>query len=515
MRKFVIALLLLVWPTMAFAEWHKAESDHFVVYADDRASDVQKFAEMLEKYHSAMEFVTRRKVEKPSPSNRVTIYAVGSERKVKKLYGDKKSLVAGFYVPRAGGSVAFVPDISTGRRSLDFTFIVLLHEYAHHFLISSYRQTMPRWMNEGAAEFYASAHFEKDGSVWVGRAANHRAGEIFYSREVPLEQLFDDELYRAQKKYKHDSYYGRSWLLYHYLAFEKSRSGQLSEYLKRIGEGIPSPRAALDVFGPIEQLEKELEDYLKVKTITSFKLPPRLLSPSAVTVTRLAEGEAAMMPLVIESKRGVTRKEALELVNEARQLAAQYPEDAGVLAALAEAEFDSGNNDLAIAAADKAIEIDPSRTNAYVQKGYALFDLAADADDTASAYRAAFKPFQDLNGLENDHPLPLIYLYRQYIEQGKEPSDLARRAIERAAMLAPFDKSLWMNVGMMQAVEGKIELAQWSLRSVASDPHGGGMADMAQAYIDAMNSAPEGEPFDLSKVPPPLPQIEIPDPESD
>ncbi len=57
-----------------------------------------------------------------------------------------------------------------------------------------------------------------------------------------------------------------------------------------------------------------------------------------------------------------------------------------------------------------------------------------------------------------------------------------------------------MSVGFMQALEGKVELAVLSLSSVANDPHGGGMARQAQAYIAALRNAPEGKPFILDTI---------------
>ncbi|MBA4051934.1 MAG: hypothetical protein C0472_08675, partial [Erythrobacter sp.] len=103
----ILALGALTTP--AAAEWYEASSEHFVIYADDKAADIRKFSENLERYHSAMVFVTGRKSDTPSPSNRVVIYVVGGQRAMRSLSGDRK--VGGFYIPRAGGSRAFVQDI--------------------------------------------------------------------------------------------------------------------------------------------------------------------------------------------------------------------------------------------------------------------------------------------------------------------------------------------------------------------------------------------------------------------
>jgi len=62
---------------------------------------------------------------------------------------------------------------------------ILLHEYAHHFLISSQRSAMPKWVSEGAAQFFASAAFEGDGSVKIGRPNGSRGFELTYAVRVP------------------------------------------------------------------------------------------------------------------------------------------------------------------------------------------------------------------------------------------------------------------------------------------------------------------------------------------
>lgn len=493
------------------AGWVKAESPHFVVYADDSARDVGKFAEILERFHSAMALVTGRKDETPSPSNRVVIFAVGNTTQVQKLLGDKSRTLAGYYIPRAGGSRAFVPNISVASTETDFSLIVLLHEYAHHFLLSSSRAAMPRWMNEGAAEFFASAKFGRDGSVGIGRPANHRATELAYADDVKVEELLDQTIYAARKSKRYDAFYGRSWALYHYLVFENlqsgPRKGQLRAYASAIAAGKPEREAAISAFGDLAQLEKDLDAYTKRSRMTYFHLTPEKIASAGVTTTLLSPGESAVIPLRIQSQRGVSREQALELLPRVREVAARYPGDAGVLEALAEAEHDAGNYEAAVAAADKAIAIDPTRANAYVQKGYALFSLAeaAPPEKQASAFKAAMKPFEALNKLENDHPLPLIYFYRSFAQQGKEAPELARHALERASTLAPFDRGLAFQAAVMQAREGKIALAKSNLATLAADPHGGSLASAAQKLALALADVEEGGKWDGA----------VPDPEEE
>lgn len=114
----------------------------------------------------------------------------------------------------AGGSRAFVQDNRNQASGYpDFSTIVLLHEYAHHFLMSSSRFAKPRWFNEGAAEFFAAASFERDGSMWVGRPAQHRAGDLAFADPVPVRELLDPALYEQKKVKGYDTFYAKSWLL--------------------------------------------------------------------------------------------------------------------------------------------------------------------------------------------------------------------------------------------------------------------------------------------------------------
>lgn len=514
--KFWTALLLaLAISSPASAKWFEASSDHFVIYADDSEKDIRRFAENLERYHSAMEFLTGRDLETPSPSSRVTIFVVGDQRDVRRLAGGNSKNIAGFYVPRASGSIAFVQDIRFKSGYPDFSTVILLHEYAHHFLMSSSRYGMPRWFNEGAAEFYAATTFKSDGGVMIGRPAQHRANDFTYADKVSVEELLDEELYEKNKGKRYDAFYAQSWLLYHYMTFTPERAGQMRDYQLALFNGTPPPKAAREAFGDMDQLQKDLRSYLRQRRMFFVNLTPDKLSIGPVTVRELPKGEAEMMDVRIRSQRGVNREQAEELLIEAREIAAYYPNDPGAQTVLAEAEYDAGNNAEAIAAADRALAADPTRANAYVQKGYALFRMAEDAEpaDRDAAYGRAMAAFSKLNRIENDHPLPLIYYYRSYTQRGKEPPENARHALERAAQLAPFDHNLAMQAAFMQAMEGKIKLATLTLKPVAANPHGGRRAEHAQNLITAMADATEGEAFRMPERAVPLVRVAVPDPD--
>lgn len=513
----ILSIIFGAWAlsTPVSAKWHKAESDRFVVYSDSRSEDIRDVAEMLERFHRAMELESGREVPAPSPSNRLTVFMVGTSGDLLDIYGDRGAPVGGFYIPRANGSVTFVPNPkfkgnSTGRSGsrlqrradvyLDQTFFILLHEYAHHFLISSTRHAMPRWLSEGAAEYFASARFHDDGSVDIGLPNNERAREISQAVNVPLRHLLDYQLYRDSQSNRYTNYYGRSWLLYHYLRFAPERAGQLQRYWQAVASGTDSTEAAQQIFGDLDTLEQELRDYGRQRSMAGMRFGSADISIGPVTVTELDAGHTAAMDVIMRSKRGVNSEEAQDVLADARSVAASHPGSAHALAALAEAEYDAGNDDEAIAAAQRAIAIDPTITNAYVQQGYALFRKAEEADDKEAAYAAAMKPFTALNRLESDHTQPLIYYYRSFSRRGIEPPEGAKLALERATQLAPFDKDLAIETAMMKAAEGDPVIARYLLAPVAADPHGGRRGRVAAALMNVLAQTPDGATVDLGAV---------------
>jgi tetratricopeptide (TPR) repeat protein len=464
--------LILFTSGDALADWHEASSDHFVIYADESEKEIRKYSDRLERYYSAMGVVLPSKKIKHSPSNRVTIYVVRSERIVRKLYGsgNDSRYVKGFYLPRAGGSLAIIPPIDVAGSRASESELVLMHEYAHHFMAENTTYLVPRWYSEGFAEYFATARFEKDGAVGLGLPAQHRAYDLFEATEVSIERLFDSKLYESRKSKDYDSFYGRSWLLFHYLFTDAGRREQIADYLNRLNGGEAELPAATAAFGDLKELDKALDRYLKQRKMQYIRVPPDRLTQGQIVVRRMSEAEAASMPIRIRSKRGVDQKIAAEVVLEAREVAGKYPDEPAVQAALAEAEFDAGDDEAAVRAADKALAKAPGNMTALIQKGYALTRMANEAK-TAESWQAARRHFVSVNRIENDHPIPLIYYYLSFLEQGKEPTKAALDGLEWALELAPYDGSVRMMVASRQMQDKRFAEAIRTISPLAYNPH--------------------------------------------
>ena len=484
------ALSLAVLATPAAAEWREASTDHFLIYADSGEAWLRGFAERLERGSAAIRVLRPQTDPEGERSNRVVVYAVAGMAVVQDLCG-KCGSVAGFYVPRVGHSVIYTPRSSMGRGEMDLTSdIVLFHEYAHHIMFSNTVQAYPRWYSEGFAEVFSTIRITDDKSVEIGRPAKHRAYNLLNSG-LKIERLLDPPA--KMTAVDQDVFYGRAWMLSHMLMFDSARSGQIERYLQLLNTGKPSIVAAREAFGDLGALQKSLDSYVR-KPIRFARMPAAMVRSGATSLRVLTPGEAAMMPVRLRSDRGVNTVSAALLVPDARRRAAPFAADPGAQVALAEAEYDAGNDLQAEAAADRALAANPRDPRAMLYKGRVLVRRAIAARADAATWRAARAWFVKANGIDPNAAEPLLLYYRSFAQAGAKPTANAAAALARAFALSPQDPGLRMTAVFQLLSDGKVAEARRALLPLAYDPHipaDRNFAARIVAMIDAGRATPE------------------------
>ena len=493
--RFTAALLALSCSSAASADWNVAESKHFVVYSEDNAATLQRYASRLETFDAAVRLTTGLKDDPISPSNRVTVFLVDNLAAVRKLAGEKvNSGVAGFYEGRASGSYAFAPRRMTteGKYDLD-PQSVLQHEYAHHLMLANYTGVFPAWLVEGWAEFFATTKADWDGNVTVGAPPLYRAyGLLETGKPLKLSDMVSgsyDELRGEQL----EALYGRGWLLTHYLLFQsiknEARAGQLSAYLKALSSGASGAEAATQAFGDLRQLDRDLDRELRRATTESLRFTPDMLHIDTVRVRALRPGESAIMDTRIRSKRGVNAESAPAVLAQARRVAARFPDDPFVLTTLAEAEFDGGNWRESLAAADRAVSLDPKAGEAMIYQARARQAGLLRDGGSAAQWAAARKPLLAANVLENDDPEPLMLYFQSFLMAGERPSPNAVAALMQAQALAPQDVGLRLTAARQLLVDGDAATARAIIAPVAFSPHSGALAEIGRLIVHRLDTA--------------------------
>lgn len=493
MRMRAALLLLLALPSAGEARWRKASSEHFIIYSEQGPDELKRLATKLERYDTGMRLIGGLPPGEGGSANRLTIYVLSNDQDVHKIATGKEVrpldfMISGLYLPRAGDSIAIV-SAEPGGDLAPQSQATIFHEYAHHIMFENGLAAYPAWYVEGFAEFNGSARIKSDGSGGFGYPATIRLRGLLAAKPLKLNQMLG-ELPEKMTPEQREAIYGRGWLLTHYLTFSKERGGQLAAYLKALNSGKTSLEAARMAFGDLDVLDRELDHYLHQSQILYLPIPASALQIRGVDISELSDGEDAIIPVRVRSKRGVDAKTARDVLAEARKVGAGYPNDPAVQLALAEAAFDmaeSGGKDAdylaeADIAADRVLAADPNNVRAMVYKSRVAL-LRAGKSGTPDRAAAAQDWAIKANHLDPEDPVPLVCFYNSFMPAGKPPSASAQAGLARAFELAPQDVSLrWMMVN--QAIgTGNLAEARLLLKPIAYSPHGGKVGEQAAEMI--------------------------------
>ncbi|WP_375422114.1 tetratricopeptide repeat protein [uncultured Sphingomonas sp.] len=464
----MFAAVALATGGAATAEWREARSSHFIVYADDSESGIRDLATRLERFDAVVRRLHKFDVSDGQASNPLTVFVLSGRSSVQKLYGGDRD-IAGFYVPRASGSVAFTPGRGDGDGGLQ-PQIVLFHEYGHHLLLGNSTIAYPNWFSEGYAEFVSTTRFDK-ASAMVGVAAQHRAYGLIETNGISIERLLDPRPHKLSDV-EREALYGRGWLMTHWLMFDPARFAKFNAYLKFINDGMPPLAAATKAFGDLKALDRDLNRYLRASTLPAMAIQYVNLPAITVTVNTLSPGARALMPFRQRSVRGVNATTSLPLYTKAAALAARYPDDALAQSWLAEMAYDAKRDDEAEAAADRALAVDPKSVQAMLYKAQVRLRRAAEAKSTDKKVWADARSWiVKANRIDPDCAWPLALFYRSFEMADQPPTASAAKGLERAFELIPQDGSLRMALVGQKLVEGDLAAARTYLRPIAFDPH--------------------------------------------
>lgn len=478
-----VCLSVIAVATPAHAEWWEARTEHFIVYSESSSANAKVFAEKMEQLDMSLRSLQNVKFSPAnSESHKLTVFRFGDTDDISRLVPG----AAGFYIPNLSGSHAFTPvkddSKDTGsllgargeseKKKLD-PEKVLFHEYTHHFMFQHFDAAYPRWYSEGYAETVATIRMNPDGSFHIGDPPNYRSDLLFQSMlNISAERLLTSPYRPTGEDVM--AWYGIGWLLNHYLTFEPSRQGQLKQYLRDIKSGVKPAAAARKAFGDLDKLNREITKYKSGK-LRGIDVKIANFSPPVAQMRKLTPDEEAIMKVRIQTKAGVTKKEAPDVARQARSVAEKYPNSHAVLLALAEAELDlslyePANLSRAEAAADRALAIKPDSVEAMILKGRALLERGrTDPSRLAEARKWFAKAYQK----DPEHAAPLYYNYLTYYETGGAIPESAIIGLETAYDRALYDAQLKLVLARQLLAEKKGPMARDILMPLAINPEFG------------------------------------------
>lgn len=485
---FVFAAIIDAGANHANAAWNKAESDHFIIYGDTPKQQLAEYAKKVERFNVFLHH--RFNLNDADAAVKLTIFSVHEYANMAALIGSNRrsaSNVRGFFKSGPDGSMAVVERVVADNKfSLDAD-VILFHEYTHYISFRYYQTAYPLWFVEGIAELLSTVEFDKTGHALVGKPALFRAPELFLGEDWSVEKVLNASYAQAYAEYS--PFYGRAWLLTHYLEFSAERRGQLAKYLDLINNGSPQKEAAVAAFGDLKVLDHEVDRYLSVG-----KLPyqPQAITTEyagAVTTSELPADEQATMVERLRLARGADKAEAAEIIDRLTRAQAKFPTSAFVASLIAEAHYQAGDYAAAQTAADAALALKSGDRRALRYKALAEIERLKKTPAASPADWAAVRALIiKANHLDFDDPYPLYAYYSSYVAAGEDPPKVARDGLNRAFTLDPNDRPIRSALIDLKIKERDYKTAIVLLKPIAYAPHGGEEAAKARELIDTLKN---------------------------
>jgi len=490
----------------ARADWHRADTDHFVIFSDGSARELERFAQDTERFDALLRQFFRLPAS-AGGENRLTIYAVRSTDEIARLMGRGETSIAGFYRSRGEGSFAVTNRERTNTKFALSGQTTLFHEYAHHFMFRHLTAAYPAWYVEGFAEYFSTVEFDKQGRWDLGKPAYHRARSLLGNHRLDLDQLLFGTT-EGMTRIEVDLYYGRAWMLVHMAMSDPEKGRQLQGYLRDFANGVEPRVAAERNFGSLDDLEETLENYVNESLRFRSSSTP-LPYEGRLDIRTLSGPEGDLVDLrlerLMETDLERTREELLEL-------AAESPAHAGVWYELALTELalsrsvDAADGDkeggderseseevgddpdapspqqlvheaAARQAIEKALAADPQHVRARVEQvRFQMRDLTRADDLTTRSWSPLRQALLEAHRTDPRDPQPLFVFYDSFRQTGLAAPDIARTAIGQAFTLAPESSRLRMAYVNDLVAHDEIPRAIALLKALAYNPHGGGGA---------------------------------------
>lgn len=471
--RLTLAAVAIFTASAAQADWHKASSANFTIYADLPETQLRREVLVLEGFDRLLRL--RFGVASTERQYPLTIYLLGQESAVDKLAGPVRA--GGFYRTGRYGSWAVASTEGRARAGSQSREDILLHEYTHHFFFRHVQVQRPAWYVEGFAQYFATARASDKGEWTIGAPANNRGYTLLKGERLPLRELLTarpTELARGETS----AFYAWSWLLVHMLYADPQRQTALQSYLAALGRGAEPLAAATAAFGDLDRLDRQLNSYLKAP-LRAVTYDPIGDYAGLLTVERLNEAEAALLRPALRRRAGHELGAARA---ELEALALRFPTSAPVWFELALARFDTANragvaeiaagHAAAEAAIDQALTLEPKHGRANLLKAeLRMRALSRDKDLDPAKWRELRGLVYAANQADPDDPAPLFTWFDTYTWQAKPPTDIARAGLARAFALEPEVPDLRAQYAFDLARHGQFDQAASLLEVLRSDPH--------------------------------------------
>ena len=507
----------------AHAEWRRAETDHFIVYGDASEASLRRYARKVERFDALLRAYYPIKTDHEIP--KLEIFMAEGRRDMNRVWPGVSEGVAGYYSSN-NGRIYTVVDTRSSMGD-----VVVLHEYAHHFMFQMRANAFPSWFVEGFAEYYSTAQLT-DKRIQFGRHNPGRMNSLTmgFNTWASMEDVLKWRISDSGRFPAH-LYYAQSWAMTHYFMSTPERTQMLARYLAALADDQDSVEAMQAATGRTPaQLQDDVRRY--VSGSINVLSPQIDIADPRVTISKLSEAQAEAIWLDIrldttaiktpdadqsdqdelteaqKARRARALRESAEnraeLIRSAFALGERHADNPVGRLLTARAHRLSQRPDLAFAALEPVLDEPATDADILRVAALALLDQvesaasAEDADDLrrqAGAYLARAM---------NAEPLDFrIYLGLNDVRRGQPryPTDNDVSTLEVAYALAPQSFEARIRLGQVYMARDMNAAAITVLTPVSNTPHASSYKRQARAMIDRARQALGQAPLEAGAEP--------------
>lgn len=405
-------------------EWSIASTDHFDLYSDADPARAAEIASSLELFRAVFSLLAPElDLDFPAPTY---FFAF----KDAEAYAPYKAVADAGGVKILGQFLSH-RDVNYVTLNADpshlGSFSVVFHEYVHYFVKSNF-PGVPRWFNEGLAEYYSTFAVEGSRAV-VGRPVERHLRWLARNAELRLEEVLGqaDSSAGFNEAQKAGRFYAVSWILVHYLlSGGEERGDQLASFLsdtEAAGEPRDAFESAFDL--RLADLEDELRSYLLTPSLPAAAVALESLPAAEVAVRQAPPADVLsdLGELLARMGREVEAERHL-------RLALDYvPDHADAHAGLGYVRHREGRAPEAEQLFRRAVELESRRALTYLLYGRHLLTaaqsggLAGEAGTPRALARRARDAFRVAVGLDGDFAEARAMLGYSHLFGDLDPSE--------------------------------------------------------------------------------------------
>ncbi|MES2443037.1 MAG: hypothetical protein V4574_09420 [Pseudomonadota bacterium] len=470
MIRLLLLCAFLCVPGVARAEWHRAESPHFIIQAELPEGALRKMADELETIDALM-----RMLSGPLRANRAkaTILVVPDIAVAGSLTGIP-GFTGGITMDGDMGEIIIVSGDAAQKLDVRRS---LFHEYGHSFMARFLGNAMPGWFVEGFATYFQTARVIGANRVRFGAIPD----ETFFTLKgagVPFADIMSMAAERTDGP-PPAKLYAQGWLMTHNLLSGGSRANEIRNYIRAVSAGEPVTQADSFFAGGVAAFDKDMTAYLNaLPPPRNETVPP--VDLSAVTVRAMRPGEARffnrrLQDVAVEREgrgnRAVRTRSAGIRYQYARTLLAEFPDEPELGFYAARLALAYGECTAADTLAETLLAADPGNPTLMAFKSQTLVCVARELPRGAMPLITRSRELVTrAAAIDPDNPAVAMAMFRNYsADQGATPA--TRRYLDRAVQLNPRDTDL-LNTALEFALRNEdIAYAIRLLTPIANSPH--------------------------------------------